>query len=207
MGGATGRQVSAPELFGVTFRTNLSMYYVCLISVLIFAGAARNIIRSRVGRALLSVRDNDLAAEQLGINVFHYKLVAFFIAAVYAGIAGSLYAHSARSISPDVFNLQDSINYLGMLIIGGLGFPLGATFGVSFFYLMNNFVIPEVRPVLQDNLPSIIPFIESSNIEPALLPMMFGMTLVLFLIFEPRGLAHRWAIIQASWRLRPFSQG
>src|SRR5690606_5488546 len=90
LGGSTGRQVSAPGLLGARFRSNLSMYYVALVSVISFGGAARNLIRSRIGRALISVRDNDLAAEQLGINVFRYKLLAFFIAAVYAGIAGSL---------------------------------------------------------------------------------------------------------------------
>ncbi|HLA45930.1 MAG TPA: branched-chain amino acid ABC transporter permease, partial [Aggregatilineales bacterium] len=154
LGGATGRQVSAPEFFGTIFRSNLSMYYVALASVIVFGGAARNLIRSRIGRALISVRDNDLAAEQLGINVFRYKLLAFFIAAVYAGIAGSLTAHSARSISPDAFDLQSSINYLGMLIIGGLGFPLGATFGVSFFFIVNSVIIPQIRPFLQENLPN-----------------------------------------------------
>jgi branched-chain amino acid transport system permease protein len=182
------------------------MYFVALTSAVILGGAARNIIRSRIGRALISVRDNDLAAEQLGINVFRYKLLAFFIAAVYAGVAGSLQAHSARSISPDGFNIQDSINQLGMLIIGGLGFPLGATFGVSFFFIINDWVIPTLRPVLLEHLPNVITFVDAANIDPALLPAIFGLTLVIFLIFEPRGIAHRWAVIQASWKLRPFSQ-
>lgn len=206
LGGATGRQVSAPILFNWTFNTNLSMYYVALVLVLLCGGAARNLIRSRIGRALISVRDNDLAAEQLGINVFRYKLLAFFIAAVYAGIAGSLYAHSARSITPDAFNLQDSINYLGMLIIGGLGFPLGAAFGVMFFYVISDMLIPWLRPFLLEQLPHVLTFVDNAHIEPALLPALFGLTLVVFLIFEPRGLAYRWAIIQTSWKLRPFSQ-
>lgn len=206
LGGATGRQVSPPEIFGIRFNTNFRMYYINLFFLVICAGAARNIIRSRVGRALISVRDNDLAAEQLGINVFRYKLLAFFIAALYAGIAGSLQAHTQQSISPDAFTITRSINLLGMLIIGGLGFPLGATFGVMFFSTVNDLVIPRLRPFLQGNLPDIIPFVDATNIEPALLPILFGLALVFFLIFEPRGLAHRWAIIQASWKLRPFSQ-
>jgi branched-chain amino acid transport system permease protein len=206
LGRSTGRQVSAPTFFDIRFSTNLSMYFVALTSAVILGGAARNIIRSRIGRALISVRDNDLAAEQLGINVFRYKLLAFFIAAVYAGVAGSLQAHSARSISPDGFNIQDSINQLGMLIIGGLGFPLGATFGVSFFFIINDWVIPTLRPVLLEHLPNVITFVDAANIDPALLPAIFGLTLVIFLIFEPRGIAHRWAVIQASWKLRPFSQ-
>jgi branched-chain amino acid transport system permease protein len=206
LGGATGKSVPAPELLGVKFNNDLSMYYVVLVVMLLCAAAARNIIRSRIGRALISVRDNDLAAEQLGINVFRYKLLAFFIAAVYAGIAGSLQAHANQSISPGAFDLTVSIRYLGMLIVGGVGFPLGATFGVAFFFLINDFIIPNIRPWLQAQLPNLLPFVDSTNIEPALLPMLFGITLVIFLIYEPRGLAYRWALIQAAWKLRPFSQ-
>jgi branched-chain amino acid transport system permease protein len=206
LGGATGKQVNPPVLFDRLLTTNLSMYYVALALLLILGGAARNLIRTRIGRALISVRDNDLAAEQLGINVFRYKLLAFFVAAVYAGVAGSLLAHSNQNISPDSFNLQRSINLVGMLIIGGLGFPLGPTFGVSFFFLISDVFIPRVRPFLQDQLPNLITFVDSSNIDPALLPLLFGITILIFLIFEPRGIAHRWAIAQASWRLRPFSQ-
>lgn len=206
LGGATGREVSAPVLFGETLNNNFSMYYVVLVVALICYIAARNITRSRIGRALIAVRDNDLAAEQLGVNVFRYKLLAFFIAAVYAGIAGSLTAHNSQSISPDAFNLLSSINYLGMLIIGGLGFPLGAVFGVSFFFIVRDIIIPDLRPILQEQLPNTFSFISETNIEPALLPLMFGMALVLFLIFEPRGMAYRWEIIRAAWQLRPFSQ-
>lgn len=206
LGGVNGRRVSAPVLFGERLNNNFSMYYVTLIVLLISAAAARNIIRSRVGRALISVRDNDLAAEQLGINVFRYKLMAFFIAAVYAGLAGSLQAHSAQSITPETFNIQRSINLLGMLIIGGLGFPLGPTFGSLFFYFVDDLLIPRIRPFLQDHLTSVLPMINPLNVEPSLLPMMFGMALIAFLIFEPRGLAYRWAVLQASWMLRPFSQ-
>ncbi len=206
LGGATGKSVPAPELFGTKFNNEFSMYYVVLITMLVCAAAARNLIRSRVGRALISVRDNDLAAEQLGINVFRYKLLAFFIAAVYAGIAGSLQAHSNQSISPDAFNLPTSINYLGMLIVGGVGFPLGPALGVAFFFLIRDFIIPEVRPFLQEQLPTVLPFIDSTNIEPALLPLLFGVTLMIFLIYEPRGMAYRWALIQTAWKLRPFSQ-
>jgi branched-chain amino acid transport system permease protein len=206
LGGATGRQVDPPELFGMVFSNNLSMYYVTLIMMLLCAAAARNMVRSRFGRALIAVRDNDLAAEQLGVNVFRYKLAAFFVAAVMAGIAGSLQAHTYQSISPDAFNLQRSINLLGMLVIGGLGFPLGPTFGVGFFFLVNDFIIPQIRPQLQQNLPNLLTFVDSTHIDPALLPILFGLALLVFLIYEPRGLAFRWAILQASWKLRPFSQ-
>ena len=206
LGGATGKSVSAPVLFGEKLNTNFSMYYVILVLAILLGGAARNLVRTRIGRALISVRDNDLAAEQLGINVFRYKLIAFFLSAVYAGVAGSLIAHSQQSISPDGFNIIDSITYVGMLIIGGVGFPLGALLGVTFFFIINDLIIPQIRPTLREALPDLIPFVDSANIDPAILPILFGVALVFFLIFEPRGLAHRWAILQASWKLRPFSQ-
>ncbi|NJL94467.1 MAG: branched-chain amino acid ABC transporter permease [Anaerolineae bacterium] len=209
LGGATGKTVSPPTinlpgLVDWRLNTNLSMYYVALVSLIIMAGAARNLVRSHIGRALISVRDNELAAEQLGINVFRYKLLAFFLAAVYAGVAGSLQAHSAQSISPSAFDLERSILLVGMLIIGGVGFPLGPSFGVLFFVSMNDLIIPQVRPWLRDQLPNLVTFVDPANLDPALLPMLFGATLILFLIFEPRGLAYRWLLLQVAWRLRPF---
>ena len=109
----------------LSFATDIAMYYIIVPLAVLLMFLARNIIRARTGRAFISVRDNDLAAELLGINVFGYKLRAFFLSAVYAGIAGCLLAFERNSLSLDAFQLDVSIEMLAMLIIGGAGFPLG----------------------------------------------------------------------------------
>jgi branched-chain amino acid transport system permease protein len=164
----------------IPLSNRIAEYYLVLFFLILTATAARNLIRSRVGRAWISIRDNDLAAEQLGINVFYYKLLAFFVCALY--------------------------EQLGMLVIGGAGFALGPTFGVAFFLFMDRVLVIELRNFFSEHLPKILTFIEPDNIPPAIPPLLFGVFLAVFLIYEPRGIAYRWAILQAAWRLRPFSK-
>lgn len=185
--------------------TGLPLYYLFIITSVFSMLAARNILRTRTGRAFISIRDNDLAAELLGINVFAYKLRAFFLCAVYAGLAGALLAVEARSISPDRFDLENSIELLAMLIIGGAGFPQAPFFGVAFVLVLRETVIPAITPLLNDFLPRLLPFIDPINISAAISPTLFGLVIILFLILEPRGLAYRWEIYRISWKLRPFS--
>jgi branched-chain amino acid transport system permease protein len=176
------------------------MIYITLAVLVISTIVALNISRSRLGRAFISIRDNDLAAELLGINLFHYKLRAFFLASVYAGIAGSLLAHNLRHINSETLNLSDSILLLGMLVIGGLGTNLGPILGTMLIILLEEFatvISPSVIALLPAN---------ASGVSAALRPLIFGFALTLFLIFEPRGLAHRWSLIKAAWRLRPFAR-
>jgi branched-chain amino acid transport system permease protein len=194
-----------PTLFGLSFASDSAMYYIIIPLAVILFLAARNIIRTRVGRAFISVRDNDLAAELLGINVFSYKLQAFFISALYAGIAGCLFAFETNSISLDNFTLERSIEFLAMLIIGGAGFPLGAVFGVGFVLLLREQIIPWATPFFNDVLPNLFPTLSSVNIQSSLQPLLFGAGLAIFLIIEPRGLAHRWEILKIAWKIRPYS--
>lgn len=189
----------------LSFATDTAMYYIIVPLAVLLMFLARNIIRTRTGRAFISVRDNDLAAELLGINVFTYKLRAFFLSAVYAGIAGCLLAFERNSLSLDMFTLSVSIEMLAMLIIGGAGFPLGALFGVTFVRLLQEAVIPTIRPVLLDALPALFPFIDTVNIAGAINPILFGTALIIFLILEPRGIAHRWEILKVAWKIRPYS--
>ncbi len=226
LNGAQGINVPVPELvlpvfnglclFGTTFdsATESCIYrfatpnqfiYITLVVLIITTITAVNVSRTRFGRALISVRDNDLAAELLGINLFYYKLRAFFIASVFAGLAGSLLAHNLRHINSETIGLNDSIIMLGMLIVGGMGANVGPFFGSTFFILLE-----ELAVVLT---PMIIGLIESgvlpgdeAGVGAALRPLIFGFALALFLIFEPRGLAYRWTLIKASWRLRPFAR-
>jgi branched-chain amino acid transport system permease protein len=204
-GGSRPLSVPEPMLFGLSFAHENAMFYIIVPLAVLLSLAVRNIIRTRVGRAFVSVRDNDLAAELLGINVFSYKLQAFFLSAMYAGIAGCLLAFESNSLSLDKFLLDRSIEMLAMLVIGGAGFPLGPLFGVAFVNLLTQNIIPAIIPPLKSILPGLLPFINPINIDAALAPTLFGLALMAFLIIAPRGLAHRWEILKIAWKLRPFS--
>lgn len=203
--GSRPLEVPIPTLFGISLAHESAMYYVIIPMSVFLMLAARNITRTRVGRAFISIRDNDLAAELLGINVFAYKLQAFFLSALYAGIAGCLLAFESNSLSLDSFLLDRSIEQLAMLVIGGAGFPLGPLFGVSFVNLLTQNIIPALIVPLRDFLPRLLPFIDMVNIYAALSPLLFGLALMIFLIAAPRGLAHRWEIIKIAWKIRPYS--
>lgn len=195
-----GLNVKVPLLFGIEFNTPEKYLYIVVTMVIITTMLAHNIARSRLGRAFVAVRDNDLAAEVLGVDPFKYKLQAFFLASTFAGIAGALGAHQLRHINSETFNLEDSIIFLGMLVVGGLGTNLGPILGAATVqYLI------ELATVLGPTLSDIFPDTAGHAVQ-ALKPLTFGFALMLFLIVEPRGLAHRWTLIKAAWRLRPFSQ-
>lgn len=199
LNGAQGLNVQTPVLFGMEFNTPQRYLFLSLTMLIICTVAAHNISRSRLGRAFVAIRDHDLAAELLGVNLFKYKLQAFFLAAVYAGIAGALAAHNIRHLNSETFNLIDSIIFLGMLVIGGLGANLGPIFGAIVVELLIEFATL-FGPFFIELFPS-----TAAGAVQALRPLFFGTTLMLFLIFEPRGLAHRWQLVKAAWRLRPFS--
>jgi branched-chain amino acid transport system permease protein len=126
-------------------------------------------------------------------------MLAFFIGCFMAGIAGSLLAHWSVSISPDNFSFTESILYVGMIVIGGLGTTLGPILGVALIRLLQ-VGVTQATPWLQSALPAM-----PSGFATGITPMLFGLIVVLFLIFEPRGLAHRWNLFKSSYRLWPFS--
>ena len=197
-GGFTGISVPPASIGGITFITQASQFYLILVITVLVVFLAKNLARTRAGRAFVAIRDNDLAAEVMGINLFRYKLIAFFIGCFLAGIAGSLLAHWVGFMSVEHFSITDSILYIGMIIIGGLGTTTGPIFGVIFIRL------------LQQGITFIAPVLESTFDLPAgfttgIGPMVFGLAIILFLILEPRGLAHRWQLFKASYRLWPFS--
>ncbi len=203
--GSRPLDVPAPTLFGLSFASTGAMYYIIIPLSVFLCLAARNITRTRVGRAFVSIRDNDLAAELLGINVFAYKLQAFFLSALYAGIAGCLMAFDTNNITLDSFLLDSSITMLAMLVIGGAGYPLGPLFGVAFVNLLTQNIIPALVVPVRDFVPRVLPFINTVNLYAALSPLLFGLALMVFLIVAPRGLAHRWEIFKIAWKIRPFS--
>lgn len=198
-GGMAGLSVPPPRLGDIVFSSQQTMYFPIILTVVVCTIVAKNISRTRLGRALIAIRDNDLAAELLGIQQFSYKLRAFFLSALYAGLAGSLWAHYARAINPEQFSLMQSVWYLGMVVVGGMGSALGPILGTTFVRLLDEFTI-QFAPALGKAFPQM-----ETGLLAALGPILFGVALMLFLVFEPRGLAHRWEIVKAAWRLRPFA--
>ena len=161
---------------------------------------ATNLARSRIGRAFIAIRDNDLAAEVMGINVFNYKLLGFFLGCFFAGLAGSLYAQYKGHISYEDFTFQQSILYIGMLIVGGLGSSLGPILGTVLIESLQKGLTYWVAPWLEQTV-AFLPTGFSSGLNL----MVFGLAFILILIFEPRGLAHLWSLFKGSYRLWPFS--
>ncbi len=199
LNGAQGLNVKVPTFVGLDINTPQRYLMLTLTVLIVTTIIAHNVSRSRLGRAFITIRDNDLAAEVLGVNLFRVKLQAFFLAAVYAGLAGALAAHQLRHINSETFNLTDSIIFMGMLVIGGLGSNLGPFFGAIVVEILIE-IATILGPVFADILPA-----TAYGAVQALRPLFFGTALMLFLIFEPRGLAYRWNVIKAAWRLRPFS--
>lgn len=199
LNGAQGLNVQVPTLFGLALNTPQRYLYLTLTVLIVSTIVAHNVSRSRLGRAFVSIRDNDLAAEVLGVNLFKYKLQAFFLASMYAGVAGALFAHNLRHLNSETFNLIDSIFLLGMLVVGGLGTNLGPILGATVVELLI-----EGATLFGPFFIRLFPSTAAGAVQ-ALRPLFFGTALMLFLIFEPRGLAHRWQLFKAAWRLRPFS--
>jgi branched-chain amino acid transport system permease protein len=202
LGGTAGRiEVEIATLFGAPFG-EVSRFLLISITVLLFTTViSLNASRTRLGRAFVSIRDNDLAAELLGVNLFGYKLRAFFLAALFAGIAGALKAHTQRGVGTEFgYGLDESIIFLGMLVIGGLGTNLGPFLGAITIILLEDAAL-----AVGAQLAVVFPA-QSAALQTSFRPIFFGLALVLFLIFEPRGLAHRWQLVKAGWRLRPFSR-
>jgi branched-chain amino acid transport system permease protein len=198
-GGFVGMDVPRASIFGFVFKTEASQFYLIMVIVALCIFFAKNLARGRVGRAFIAVRDNDLAAEVMGINLLYYKLTAFFIGCFLAGIAGALYAHWTGFLNAENFTLTDSILYIGMVIIGGLGTTIGPIIGVVLIRVLQQVII-YISPFIENAIPSL-----STGFTTGLGPMVFGLTIILFLILEPRGLAHRWALFKAAYRLWPFS--
>ena len=197
-GGVNGTSVEAARIGSFVFDSDQRLYYIVLAAASFHLWFAKNLFRTRMGKAFIAVRDHDISAEVMGVNVFKYKLYAFAVSSFFVGVAGSLLAYQARIISPENFPLSVAIDQLGMIIIGGLGSVLGSIFGAAFITLL-----PELLRIgtsaLSGQLPTLV------QIFAALKLGVFGLTIVLFLIFEPDGMAARWHRIKAYWKLYPFS--
>jgi len=195
--GTSGFSAEAPRIGNFVFDTTLRYYYIVIVICVVSILVAKNIARSGLGRAFTAIRDNDKAAEAIGINIFSHKLIAFAICTFYAGIAGALLAHYLQWVQTESFTFVDSVWFLGMLIVGGMGSAVGPIFGVIFLTL------------LKHGMLTIGPMIEMAGFPigagSGMVQCLFGLVILLFLIYEPRGLAHRWGVFKASYRLWPFA--
>ncbi len=199
-GGQLGMTVPFASIGGFVFRSGESQFFLIIGITVLAVFFAKNLARTRVGRAFIAIRDNDLAAEVMGVNLIYYKLLAFFIGCFYAGIAGSLFAHWNITLTPEQFSFNDSILYIGVIIIGGLGTGVGPVFGVVFIRMLKEVLTVNITPWLEKTVTAL-----PSGFATGVTPMLFGLVIVLFLILEPRGIAHRWSIFKSSYRLWPFS--
>jgi branched-chain amino acid transport system permease protein len=202
-----GRPPATLDLFGYSIGTtdavgtrDQKVFWFMFLLLLVFALAARNLARSKVGRAFTAIRDRDIAAGVMGVNLARYKTIAFAISSFYAGCAGALLYTLIGFIEPGSFGLVLSVQYIAMVLIGGAGTISGAIAGAFFITLL---------PTLTRQLQPIIPFISTASDKmPNIFQVetiLYGALIIGFLIFEPRGLFGIWHRIRSYWKTWPFS--
>ena len=172
-------------------------YYIILVIVVLMGFGVRNLLRTRYGRSLVAVRDNDRAADAMGMHPGLTKVYAFALAGFCAGVAGALHAYLYRGVGIESFTLHQSITYLAMAIVGGLGTLPGAFLGPAAIRLLD-LQVEHLAEFMGDLFPA------AMNLATALKPLSFGLVIVLFLMFEPRGIANWWRIIRSYTKLWPF---
>jgi branched-chain amino acid transport system permease protein len=191
--GARGIAVQRPEIFGVSFDSDAAFTQLCLGFAILTLFATLNIRRSRVGRAFVAIRDNDSAARVMGINLHAYKLFAFVTSAFITGIAGALYGIYLSFVSVEGFPFLLSIEALAILIVGGLGSALGAVLGTILIVLL-----PEATRLVFSLFSAQIDALFSTGAQE-LKSMLYGLVIILFLRFQPRGLVGAWHDIRRLW--------
>ncbi len=196
-GGVDSLVVPRPELFGFSLNSDFRWYWVILGFAVLAVLAATNLMRTQLGRAFVAVRDQDIAAEVIGVNVGRYKLLAFAVLSGFVGLAGALIASYRGIVTWERFELDVSILYLAMIIVGGLGSVAGSVYGAAFILAMPAF-IDTLGEAVRDWIPQIVVKL------PAIQLGIFGLVIVLFLIFEPEGLARMWKRSKDYIRLWPF---
>ncbi|MGH7187051.1 MAG: branched-chain amino acid ABC transporter permease, partial [Pseudomonadota bacterium] len=191
-GGNEGKHVKPVDLFGWKLESDAEFYYLCLALTVICCLACVNLLRSPTGRAFVAIRDSEISASCMGVNLAKYKTMSFAISAALTGIGGALYAHKLAFISPEQFTLFQSIELITIVILGGIGFLHGAVLGAAFII-----VLPQLLSIAVGWLPE-------GTAPSGLQAMVFGLILILFIIFEPLGLYGRWLKIRTYFELFPF---
>lgn len=198
LGGLVGLPVEPLTIAGYSMSAPGPFYYFTLALVLLATCAVLNLHRSRFGRALKAVRDNDVAAEVMGIPVLRYKILAFFAGSLFAGVAGACMAWFLQFVTVESFTLFASVWYLGMLIVGGAGSPIGAILGVLFITVIQEGLHEVATTVMRGQSHAVGGAIFATT------NIVLGICILLALIFEPRGLAHRWSVLRTAFQLWPF---
>jgi len=191
--GNMGFSVAPPAIGPLVFDSETRFYYLAIVVLILSLLAARNILRTPSGRAMIAIRDSEVAAESLGINLAKFKTMAFAVSAFFTGLAGSLYAHKILFINPESYTIILSIELLAMVIIGGLGSLHGAVFGAAFFIFLPQSIImtKDYMPVYLQN---------QTGLEGAL----FGLLIILVMLFEPMGLYGRWLKTRFYFEMFPL---
>ena len=191
-GGNEGKHLKPVEILGWKLDSDADFYYLCLGLTVLCCLACINLLRSPTGRAFVAIRDSEISASCMGVHLAKYKTMAFAISAALTGVGGALYAHKLAFISPEQFTLFQSIELLTIVILGGIGFLHGAVLGAAFII-----VLPQLISIAKGWLPD--------GMAPSgLQAVVFGMILILFIIFEPHGLYGRWLKVRTYFELFPF---
>lgn len=192
-GGHSGMVVPDLNVFGISLREAWQQYYLDLIFAALVIWGASNLFRAPTGRSFVAVRDSELSARCLGVNVEWVKIQSFGVSAAITGLAGALLAHHLTYLVPDVFGVLESLKLMLMIVVGGLGSILGAVLGA---------VIISILPVAISFLKDVLP--PSVGQTAGLEPMLFGLIIVLVIVFEPLGLYGRWMKIRFFFETFPY---
>lgn len=193
-GGGRGISLAPASIGGLLLDTEFELYYLIAGVMLLMVIAARNLIRTRIGRAFIAIRDRDSSAEAMGIDLLNYKLMSFGVGAFYAGVAGGLMAYFFKVVTPDQYTFGVSIFFLAAIVVGGMGTILGGILGAIFMTLL-----PELLGALVKAFGP-----EAIGILSPAREVVFGLLVVIFLVFEPRGLAQIWRRMKRSYEIWPF---
>jgi len=197
--GTDGMWMKRPgNLLGIDFQSDRNYYFLVLTMTALMTYLAKNLTRTRLGRAFVAVRDNDIAAEVMGINIAQTKILAFGIGCFFAGIAGALGGAYYEYVNVEWFGFDDSIWFLGFLVVGGFGSIFGAIAGATVWKVLDE-LTTLVTPLAETFLGG-----AAFYASAAFALVFYSLIIIIFLVFEPRGIAHRWEIVKRSYRLHPF---
>jgi len=196
--GIRGIELPTPVFLGLRLASQTRFFFFVFLVASLMTWGARNLLRSKIGRAFVAIRDNDVSAEIIGIPVFRYKILSFAIASFYAGVAGAIFSAMQRAAMPQDYSFMHSIMFLAMVLIGGAGSVLGTIFGTIFVALV---------PFVLDFIVSWLAIVYDPNVTIYLGPvkdLTFGLLIVLFIIFEPVGLVGVWVRFREYFRIWPL---